>query len=146
MDQLYDLVLQISEARRNKDQTKIDALTDLLKKGIYEAQGKVYASLRNSEAYAFERVSRSRGEGLRFAGQIKAFHGGGWLFQHLQRLLALEEVLPSIRKYVVVTEKGDQEVMIFDLQDRMATGILEMDLIQRFRNKRIIGQTVHCTA
>lgn len=128
VDQLYDLVHQLSAARRERNQARIDELTDQLQKAVHEAQGKVYASLRNSEAYAFERVSRSRGEGLRFAGQIKAFHGGGWLFQHLQRLLALEEVLPSIRKYVVVTEKGDQEVMIFDLQDRMATGILEMDL------------------
>jgi regulator of protease activity HflC (stomatin/prohibitin superfamily) len=128
VDQLYDLVRQLSAARRDMNQARIDELTDQLQKAVHEAQGKVYASLRNSEAYAFERVSRSRGEGLRFAGQIKAYQEGGYLFQHLQRLLVMEEAMPSIRKYVVVTEKEDQEVLIFDLQEKLATGILEMDL------------------
>lgn len=128
VDHLYSLVRQLSQARRDMNQAKIDEITDLLQKAVYDAQGKVYASLRSSEAYAFERVSRSRGEGLRFAGQIKANQEGGILFQHLQRLLVMEEALPSIRKYVVVSDKEDQEIFIFDLQEKLATGILEMDV------------------
>ena len=116
-------------ARKEKNTDLEKEVSDKLQKAVHDAQGKVYKTLRNAEAYSYERVSRSRGEGLRFSGQLKANQASPEIYQHLQRLLVLEDALPSIRKYVVVADKDDQEIYIFDLSEPMATGLIEgMDM------------------
>lgn len=125
---LYSYVQQLSQARKEKNTARANEISAQLQKAVRDAQGKVYKTLRNAEAYSYERVSRSRGEGLRFSGQLKANQASPEIYQHLQRLLVLEEALPSIRKYVVVADRKDQEIFIFDLSESLP-GVLEgMDM------------------
>ena len=128
VDHLYSLVQQLSDANRQQNQDGIEQITESLQTALRNVQGKVYATLRESEAYSFERVARSKGEGLRFAGQLKANQANALLYRHLQRLQMMEEALEPIRKYIVVSDKADQEIYIFDLKEQMATGLLEMNL------------------
>lgn len=125
VDRLYSYVQQISQALREKNTALAEDLKTQLQVAIHDAQGKVYTTLRKAEAYAYERIARSCGEGLRFDGQLKANRASPEIYQHLQRLLVLEEALPAIRKYVVVTDENDQEIFIFDLKEAMATGLIE---------------------
>ncbi|HOT73276.1 MAG TPA: SPFH domain-containing protein [Anaerohalosphaeraceae bacterium] len=125
---LYSLVRQISKASQAQNAALAQSLMEKLEKMVHQAQGKLFLTIRQAEAYAFERVARAQGEGLRFAGQVKANQAGGELFQRFRRLQILEESLPSIRKYVVSVGQEDQEIYILDLEEKMATGLLEMNL------------------
>lgn len=127
-DSLYALVRQISTASQVGDLSRSEELMKQLEEAVHQTQGKLFSTLRKAEAYAFERTERARGEGLRFEGQVKAHQAAGELYQRFRRLQILEESLPAIRKYVVATEPEDQEIYIFDLQEKMATGLLEMNL------------------
>ncbi|HOK66251.1 MAG TPA: SPFH domain-containing protein [Anaerohalosphaeraceae bacterium] len=127
-DALYGLVRQLSKANQVSDTAQAEQLVEQMETMVHQAQGKLFSTLRQAEAYAFERVARAKGEGLRFAGQVKANRAGGTLFQRFRRLQILEESLPSIRKYVVVAGPEDQEIYILNLEDKMATGLYEMNL------------------
>jgi len=127
-DALYGLVRQLSKANQGSDAAQAEQLVEQMEAMVHQARGKLFSTLRQAEAYAFERVARAKGEGLRFAGQVKANQAGGELFQRFRRLQILEESLPSIRKYVVVAGPEDQEIYILNLEDKMATGLYEMNL------------------
>lgn len=127
-DALYGLVRQLSKANQVSDAAQAEQLVEQMEAMVHQAQGKLFSTLRQAEAYAFERVARAKGEGLRFAGQVKANQAGGELFQRFRRLQILEESLPSIRKYVVAAGPEDQEIYILNLEDKMATGLYEMNL------------------
>ncbi len=126
VDRLYSYVERLSQVQREANAAlTTEEIKTQLQEAVSKAQGKVYTTLRRAEAYAYERISRSQGEGLRFDGQLKANQASPLLFQHLQRLLVLQETLPEIRKYVVVSDDADQEIFLFDLKEPMATGLLE---------------------
>jgi regulator of protease activity HflC (stomatin/prohibitin superfamily) len=127
-ESLYELVRQISKANQTSDSTAAETLMKQLEAMVHQTDGKLFSTLRQAEAYSFERVARAKGEGLRFAGQVKANQASSELFQRFRRLQILEEALPSIRKYVVASGSEDKEIYIFDLQDQMATGLYEMNL------------------
>ncbi len=127
-DAIYGLVRQISRAYQESDAARAETLVQEMESMVHQAQGKLFSTLRQAEAYAFERTARAKGEGLRFAGQMKAHQAGGKLFQRFRRLQILEESLPSIRKFVVATGPEDQEIYILNLEDKMATGLYEMNL------------------
>ncbi len=127
-DFLYALVRQISKAGRDGDSSSADDVMTQLENAVHNTQGKLFSTLRRAEAYAFERTERARGEGLRFGGQVKANQAGGPLFQRFRRLEILEESLPSIRKYVIAAGQNDEEIYIFDLEEKMATGLYEINL------------------
>ena len=121
VDALYAL-LQESKAPQSKVSEKAKKE---LEAEMRNAQGKVYATLRRAEAYSVQRVALLKGKGLRFAGQVQANQANPQFYQHLQRLLMLEEALESIRKYIVVADEKDQEIYMIDLKDQMASGLLE---------------------
>ena len=80
------------------------------------------------ESYAFERVNLAQGEGLRFDGQLKAYHASPEIYKKLQRLMALEETLEDVRKFIVVADNEDALVYIVDLQEKLAQSLYDMDL------------------
>jgi membrane protease subunit HflK len=106
-----------------RGESKVEADLD---KGFTDAGGEIFARLRNAQSYAFEKVTVAEATGLRFASQVKAYNAAKDFYKREQRLVALEEGLANIRKYVVVADTNDSQVYIVDLQEKLTPSLYEM--------------------
>ena len=128
VDNLYQLAMDFERSKSEGDPARTETLREELQVAFGRAKGNVFKTLREAESYACERVNLSKGEGLRFAGQVKAYQAAPELYQKIQRLKTLEEGLKNVRKYVVVADDKDSQVYIIDLQEKLKTSIYDMDL------------------
>lgn len=128
VDNLYRLALDFESSKSNGDQAKSDALREQLQDAFGSVKGTVFKTLREAEGYAYERINLAKGEGLRFAGQVKAYQAAPDLYQKTLRLLTLEEGLKDVRKYVIVPGPDDTQVYQVDLQEKLAASVYNMDL------------------
>jgi regulator of protease activity HflC (stomatin/prohibitin superfamily) len=125
---LYEQSVAFEEARKKGDTVLVETLRAELLDAFEQSQGKVYSTLRQAESEAFEKAATAKGEGLRFAGQYKAFTAAPELYSKIVRLNMLEEAMEKIRKYIVVADAQDAQVFIVDLQEKLMPSIYEMDL------------------
>ena len=125
---LHEQAKAFAAAREQGDTAQAEALREKLLISFKATHGKVFTTLREAESEAFEKAAMAKGEGLRFAGQYKAFTAAPELYMRLVRLAMLEEALEKIRKYVVVADPEDAKVFIVDLQEKLMPSIYEMDL------------------
>jgi membrane protease subunit HflK len=121
-EKLSALASQYQEANA-RGESKI---TTELDKGFTDAGGEIFARLRTAQSYAFEKVAIAEATGLRFASQVKAYRAAREFYKKEQRLVALEEGLANIRKYVVVADTNDSQVYIVDLQEKLTPSLYEM--------------------
>ncbi|MHC4523991.1 MAG: SPFH domain-containing protein, partial [Planctomycetota bacterium] len=128
VDALYNLALEFERSKELGDEQKTEQLKNELHAAFGQVEGRVFRTLREAESYAFERVNLSKGEGLRFAGQVKAYQASPEIYKKLQRLMMLEETLQNVRKYIVVADKEDDQVFIVDLQEKLTQSLYDMDL------------------
>ncbi|MCD6174573.1 MAG: protease modulator HflK [Planctomycetes bacterium] len=128
VDALYDLALAFERSKEQGDTQKTEQLRSELQTAFGSVQGNVFRILRQAESYAFEQVNLAQGEGLRFDGQLEAYHAWPEFYKKLQRLMTLEETLEDVRKYVVVAENEDALVYIVDLQEKLTQSLYDMDL------------------
>ena len=128
VDALYNLALEFERSKELGDEQKTEQLKNELQVAFGRVKGRVFRTLREAESYAFERVNLARGEGLRFNGQLQAYHASPEIYKKLQRLMTLEETLGGVRKYVVVTDDEDAQVYIVDLQEKLKQSLYDMDL------------------
>ncbi|MHC4468247.1 MAG: protease modulator HflK [Planctomycetota bacterium] len=128
VDALYNLALEFERSKELGDEQKTEQLKNELQVAFGRVKGRVFRTLREAESYAFERVNLARGEGLRFSGQLQAYHASPEIYKKLQRLMTLEETLGGVRKYVVVTDDEDAQVYIVDLQEKLKQSLYDMDM------------------
>ena len=128
VDALYNLALEFERSKELGDEQKTEQLKNELQVAFGRVEGRVFRTLREAESYAFERVNLARGEGLRFNGQLQAYHASPEIYKKLQRLMTLEETLGGVRKYVVVTDDEDAQVYIVDLQEKLKQSLYDMDM------------------
>ena len=128
VDALHELAMAFERSKEQGDTQKTEGLKNELQIAFGEVQGQVFTTLREAESYAFERVNLAQGEGLRFDGQLKAYHAWPEFYRKLQRLMVLEETLGDVRKYVVVADNEDALVYIVDLQEKLTQSLYDMDL------------------
>ena len=93
-----------------------------------DAKGDVFKTLRIAQSYAFEKATLARATGERFAGQVKAYEAAPEIYMQEQRLATLEETLKGIRKYVVAADSNDTQVTIIDLQQKLTSNLLDVDM------------------
>jgi regulator of protease activity HflC (stomatin/prohibitin superfamily) len=117
----YALYAQIQayQASRQQGDESLEAKGEALDKAFIGAMGDIYKSLRESQAYAFDQVKTAEATGLRFAGQVQAYHAARDIYLRDLRLEALTEALQNVRKYAIVTDREDSQVTILDLQEQM---------------------------
>ncbi|MHC5124386.1 MAG: protease modulator HflK [Planctomycetota bacterium] len=128
VDALYNLAVEFERSKELGDEQKTEQLKNELQVAFGRVKGRVFRTLREAESYAFERVNLARGEGLRFSGQLQAYHASPEIYKKLQRLMTLEETLGGVRKYVVVTDDEDAQVYIVDLQEKLKQSLYDMDM------------------
>jgi len=134
-DKLYALASQYQQARKNNQSKEIEKLGGQLDSAFAQAKGGIFSTLRQAQSYAFEKETLARATGQRFASQLKAFRAGGEIYKQQLRLAVFEEVLPNIRKYVVVADQNDNEVFIIDVQEKLTPSLYDLPVIQENKEK-----------
>jgi len=127
-NKLYSLAAEYQKAKDENRATEIEKLGNELDLAFASAKGEIFTKLRRAQSYAFERATLAQATGERFASQIKAYRAAKEIYIREQRLATLEEALENIRKYVVVADPNDYQISQIDLQEKLITGLLDVDI------------------
>jgi len=125
-DKLYSLASEYQRAKEKNQPEDIEKLGNALDLAFAEAKGDIFKILREAQSYAFEKATIARATGERFASQLKAYRAAEEIYMREQRLVILEEALEKIRKFVVVADKNDRQVFIFDAQEKLTPSLYEL--------------------
>ncbi len=124
-DKLYDLAAKYQQAKEQNNTEQVEKLGKTLDKAFVEAKGDIFSTLREAQSYAFEVATLARATGERFASQLKAYKAAKEIYKREQILTVFEETLKKIRKYVVVANKNDTQIFIFDLTKKLTPSLYE---------------------
>ena len=127
-NKLYSLVAEYQKAKDENRSAKIEKLGNELDFAFASAKGEIFTKLRRAQSYAFERATLAQATGERFASQLKAYRAAEEIYIREQRLATFEEALENIRKYVVVADPNDYQISQIDLQEKVITGLLDVDI------------------
>ena len=90
------------------------------------ARGDIFKTLRNAQGYKFERATLAKATGERFASQLKAYNAAKDIYMRQLRLMAFEEALKNVRKYVVVADSNDVQIFRIDLQEKLTPELYDI--------------------
>jgi len=127
---LFVLAADYQKARQENDRQKTDEIAGRLDTAFTQADGDIFCTLREAQSYSFERVASARSTGERFDSQVKAYRAAPEIYKKEQRLLALEETLSPIRKYVIVADPNDAETFIVDLKEKLTPSLYDIGGVQ----------------
>ncbi|HPS54127.1 MAG TPA: SPFH domain-containing protein [Sedimentisphaerales bacterium] len=108
------------------DPAEVETLGKQIDAQFTQAKGEIFAALRESQSYAFERTAIAKATGERFAGQLQAYNASKDIYRKWQRLNVFEEALYGVRKYIVVADSEDQQVFIVDMQEKLTTDLYDV--------------------
>jgi membrane protease subunit HflK len=123
---VYNLAAEYQKAREESRTDDADKLGKQLDVAFANAKGDIFKILRDAQSYAFSKASLAKAAADRFAGQLKAYRAAPQIYMRQQRLAVFEETLPGIRKYVVVSDPNDSEVVIVDLKDELTPDLYKI--------------------
>jgi regulator of protease activity HflC (stomatin/prohibitin superfamily) len=127
---LFVLAADYQKARQENNRQKTDEIAGRLDTAFTQADGDIFCKLREAQSYSFERVANARSTGERFDSQVKAYRAAPEIYKKEQRLLALEETLSPIRKYVIVADPNDAETFIVDLKEKLTPSLYDIGGVQ----------------
>jgi len=134
-DRLYSLAAEYQRAKEKNRSEEIEELANDLDLAFAEAKGDIFSTLRAAQSYAFEKAILARATGQRFASQLKAYRAAEEIYKQEQRLAVLEEALENIRKYVVVADRNDTQVFIFDAKEKLTPSLYELSGLEESSEK-----------
>jgi regulator of protease activity HflC (stomatin/prohibitin superfamily) len=123
--ELSELAQEYQEAEERGDQESIDKLNDRIRKILSNAKGEVFKILGSAEAYAFQKAVTAEATGKRFKSQVKAYRASPNIYKRFHQLSVLEEILPDIRKYVIVAGDEETQIYIINLEEKLAPSIYD---------------------
>jgi membrane protease subunit HflK len=124
--EVSNLAAQYQKAREEGRTDDADKLGKQLDKAFADAKGDIFQILREAQSYAFSKATLAKATAERFTGQLKAYRAAPNIYRREQRLAILEEILPGVRKYIVVSEPNDSQVVIMDLQEKLTPDLYEI--------------------
>ena len=127
---LYVLAADYQKARQENNRQKADEIAGRLDTAFTQADGDIFCILREAQGYRFEKAIIARATGERFDSQVKAYRAAPEIYKKEQRLLALEETLSPIRKYVIVADPNDAETFIVDLKEKLTPSLYDIGGVQ----------------
>jgi membrane protease subunit HflK len=127
---LFVLAADYQKARQENNRQKTDEIAGRLDTAFTQADGDIFCTLREAQSYSFERVANARSTGERFDSQVKAYRAAPEIYKKEQRLIALEETLSPIRKYVIVADPNDAETFIVDLKEKLTPSLYDIGGVQ----------------
>ncbi|HUU20371.1 MAG TPA: SPFH domain-containing protein [Sedimentisphaerales bacterium] len=134
-DELYELAAKYELAEKANNLADVEKLGRELDKALEEARGDIIKTLKESQSYAFEKATLAKAAGERFAGQLKAYRAAKDIYKCQLRLTTLEEGLKNIRKYVVVADANDKQVIIIDVEEQQIPSIYDIANIEESSEK-----------
>ncbi len=75
-------------------------------------------------------MTLAQATGHRFAGQVQAYQAAPEIYTRYLRLQALAEVLPNVRKYVIVDDPNASRVTTIDLQEKLMPDLYDLGAIE----------------
>ena len=140
-DRLYSLAQQYQQVRDSNDIEQIEKLAHDLDLAFEQAKGRIFTTLREAQSYAFEKATLAHANGRRFASQLKAYKSAPEIYKCEQRLAVIEEVMGeknkenNVRKFVVVADPNDWQVIIIDVQEKLTPSLYELEGFQETSEK-----------
>ncbi|MFB0551909.1 MAG: protease modulator HflK [Phycisphaerae bacterium] len=134
-DELYELAAKYELAEKVNNPGDVEKLGRELDKALEEAKGDIIRTLKESQSYAFEKGTLAEAAGERFAGQLKAYRAAKDIYQRQLRLTTLEEGLKNIRKYIVVADANDKQVIIINVEEQQTPSIYDIANIEESSEK-----------
>lgn len=128
---LKDLARQYLDARIQND-PRLEEHAGALDAAFSRAQGDIYRTLRQAQAYAFEKSHLAKATGLRFDSQVQAYRAAKTIYLQQLWLQTLVQGLKDVRKYVFVPDPNADQVMILDLQEQLKLDAFE-DMLRTTR-------------
>ena len=125
-DELYSLAAQYQQAEEANNQEDVEKLGRELDKALENARGEIFKTISESQSYAFEKATLAKATGERFASQLKAYRSAKGIYKRMLRLNMLEEALKNIRKYVVVADPNDKQIIIIDVQEKLTPSLYDI--------------------
>jgi regulator of protease activity HflC (stomatin/prohibitin superfamily) len=125
-NELYDLAVKYREAEDANSPEDMEEVGKKLDMAFREAKGIIFETQEEAKSYRFKKATLAEATGQRFAGQLKAYRAAPETFIREQRLAMLERALANIRKYVIVADPNDSQVIVIDFQDKLDPSIYEM--------------------
>jgi len=129
-EKIYELAAEYQQAREGQDSARAAEIGEQLDESFAAASGDIFKTLREAQSYAYEKAVIARGNGERFAGQIKAYNAAPGIYIHEQRLQAYEEALKDIRKYVIIADNDYYYTEIIDLTEKLMMGLPDVSGIE----------------
>lgn len=102
-ESVKDSFNEVNEARQEKERTTNQAW-EAYNKAIPEAEGAALRTVSAAEGYAIDRVNRARGDAQRFTALVEEYRRAPEITRRRLYLEAMTEVLPTIRRKVVVDD------------------------------------------
>ncbi len=127
---LYVLASDYQKAKQGNNRQQTDEIAGRLDKAFGQADGDIFCMLREAQGYRFEKATIARATGERFDSQVKAYRAAPEIYKRQQRLIALEETLRPIRKYVIVADPNDSETFIVDLKEKLTPSLYDIGGVQ----------------
>ncbi len=131
---LYELAIRYQQAESANDSQR-ETIGRELEAAFARARGDIFSNLRQSQTYAFERVTLAEATGRRFSSQLKAYRAAPDIYAHEQRLLALEEGLEKTRKYLIFADPNDTQVFIVDLKEKYTPDLYDLGVLEETGGK-----------
>jgi len=110
-------------------------LAEKLDTALKKTGGTIFTTLRDAQAYAYQKATLAKWTGRRFRDQLKAYNAAPNIYQRRQRLLALEETMKDIRKFVVVADPNDTQIYIVDVKEKLTPSLYDLTGLEELEQK-----------
>ncbi len=128
VSEMYELSEEYLEATKNNNESQAVEIGEKLDNRIKNASGEIYRKLSEAKSYSFEKSTRAKADGERFSSQLKAYSSAPDIYTRELRLSMLEDALKDIRKYIVISDSNDSEVLIFDLKEKLEQSLYDIEI------------------
>jgi regulator of protease activity HflC (stomatin/prohibitin superfamily) len=125
-DELYSLAARYQQAENTNNPEDLEKLGNELDTALENAKGDIFKTISESRSYAFEKETLAKATGERFASQLKAYRAAEEIYKRMLRLTMLEGALKNIRKYVVVADPNDKQIIIIDVQEKLTPSLYDI--------------------
>jgi regulator of protease activity HflC (stomatin/prohibitin superfamily) len=125
-DELYSLAARYQQAENKNNPEDVEKLGNELDTALENAKGDIFKTISESKSYAFEKRTLAKATGERFASQLKAYRAAEEIYKRMLRLTMLERALKNIRKYVVVADPNDKQIIIIDVQEKLTPSLYDI--------------------
>jgi regulator of protease activity HflC (stomatin/prohibitin superfamily) len=130
VEKLYAMLTDYENSKDSLTAAQQQAIMVQIDEAFAGASGLISEKLSEAEVYAYQRAELARAAGERFSSQVQAFEAAPEIYLQNQRLLTLENSLAGVRKYVIVSQDTDSEVIVVDLQEKLNPDLYDIEVPQ----------------